>query len=77
VGRFEQKGRHPATVIVVRISEVYTQCARALIRAGLWARDDSAGLPTVGEIMSDVTEGDFDGMTYDADWAARASKTMW
>ena len=77
VGRFEQKGRHPATVIVVRISEVYTQCARALIRAGLWARDDSAGLPTVGEIMSDVTEGDFDGVTYDADWGARASKTMW
>ena len=77
VGRFEQKGRHPTTVIVVRIAEVYTQCARALIRAGLWARDDSAGLPTVGEIMTDVTEGDFDGVTYDADWAARAAKTMW
>lgn len=77
VSRFEQKGRHPATVIVVRIAEVYTQCARALIRAGLWARDDSADLPTVGEIMTDVTKGDFDGVTYDADWAARAAKTMW
>ncbi len=77
VGRFEQKGRHPATVIVVRIAEIYTQCARALLRAGLWARDDSAGLPTVGEIMTDVTNGDFDGVSYDAEWAARAAKTMW
>ncbi|WP_224824879.1 pyridoxamine 5'-phosphate oxidase family protein [Cognatishimia sp. MH4019] len=77
VGQFEQKGRHPATVIVVRIAEVYTQCARALIRAGLWSRDDSAELPSVGEIMTDVTNGDFDGVTYDADWAARAAKTMW
>ena len=78
VDRFEQKGRNPTTVIVIRIAEVYTQCARALIRSGLWTRGDESGkLPSVGEIMTDVTEGDFDGVTYDADWAARAAKTMW
>jgi predicted pyridoxine 5'-phosphate oxidase superfamily flavin-nucleotide-binding protein len=41
--RFEQKGRQPATVIVIRIAEVYTQCARAILRARLWGEDESAG----------------------------------
>ena len=78
VGRFEQKGRHPTTVIVIRIGEIYSQCARALMRAKLWTSgDESTELPTIGEIMADVTEGDFDGVTYDAEWAARAAKTMW
>ena len=48
--RFERDGKRPATVIVIRIGEIYTQCARASIRAGIWARDDSAGVPTVGQL---------------------------
>ena len=75
--RFEQKGRHPATVIVIRIGEIYTQCARATIRADLWARDDSAGLPTVGELLAEASDGDEGGAAYDAAWAGRAAKTMW
>lgn len=74
---FEQKNRHPATVIVIRIGEIYTQCARAPMRAGLWKRDDSADLPTVGEILAEMTSGEEGGKTYDADWQARAAKTMW
>lgn len=78
LARFAQKGRHPTTVIVIRIAEIYSQCARALIRSGFWTSgDESDGLPTIGEIMADVTNGDFDGVTYDAEWAARAAKTMW
>lgn len=75
--RFEQKGKHPATVIVIAISEIYSQCARATIRAGLWGRDDSDGLPTVGELLSEASDGDEGGAAYDADWSARAAKTMW
>ncbi|WP_306111663.1 MULTISPECIES: pyridoxamine 5'-phosphate oxidase family protein [Roseovarius] len=75
--RFEQKGKHPATVIVIAISEIYSQCARATIRAGLWRRDDSDGLPTVGELLSEASDGDEGGAEYDADWSARAAKTMW
>ena len=45
---FEQNGKHPKTVIVITIREVYFQCAKAIMRAGLWSRDDSAGLPTAG-----------------------------
>ena len=75
--RFERKGRLPATVIVIRIGEVYTQCARAVMRAGLWSRDDAEGLPTPGEILAEVSSGEEGGAEYDAAWPARAAKTMW
>lgn len=74
---FERNGRQPATVIVIRIGEIYTQCARAPMRAGLWARDDSAGLPTAGEILAEASDGDMDGAAYDAEWPVRAAGTMW
>ena len=75
--RFERKSRLPATVIVISISEIYTQCARALMRAGTWARDDSEGLPTAGEILAEMTDGVEGGAACDAEWAPRAAKTMW
>ncbi|SDO26055.1 hypothetical protein SAMN05216196_104228 [Lutimaribacter pacificus] len=75
--RFERQGKYPATVIVIRIGEIYTQCARATIRAGLWARDDSEGLPSVGDILREASDGDEGGAAYDAGWAARAAGTMW
>ncbi|KEJ89732.1 pyridoxamine 5'-phosphate oxidase family protein [Sulfitobacter donghicola] len=75
---FEKKGRQPATVIIIDIEEVYSQCARALMRAGTWAgRDESNGLPTVGEILAEVSQGAEGGAQYDAEWAPRAAKTMW
>ncbi|SEQ10749.1 pyridoxamine 5'-phosphate oxidase family protein [Thalassovita taeanensis] len=76
--RFERAGRQPATVIVIRIHEIYTQCARAMMRAGLWAgQDQSAGLPTVGEILAAMTDGDIDGADYDRDWPERAASSLW
>ncbi|SLN21550.1 Pyridoxamine 5'-phosphate oxidase [Roseovarius litorisediminis] len=75
--RFEHKGRQPATVIVIAIAEVYTQCARAPMRAGLWTRDDSGALPTVGEILAEVSDGEEGGAEYDAAWKTRATKTLW
>ncbi len=76
--RFEKHDKRPATVIVIEISEIYTQCARALIRAGTWqGRDESGGLPTVGEILSEMTSGEEGGAQYDQEWGARAAKTMW
>ena len=76
--RFEKKGRQPATVIVIRISEIYTQCARALMRSGTWnGRDDSGGLPSIGDILAEMTQGEEGGAAYDDAWGARAEKTMW
>lgn len=75
--RFERKGRQPATVIVIKIGEIYTQCARAPMRAQLWLRDESEGLPTVGEMLAEASNGEEGGADYDAAWAPRAAKTMW
>jgi PPOX class probable FMN-dependent enzyme len=76
--RFEKKGRQPATVIVIKITEIYTQCARALMRAGTWSgADESTDLPSVGEILAEMTSGEEGGAPYDDAWGTRASKTMW
>lgn len=75
--RFEQKGRHPTTVIVVSVAEVYSQCARALMRANVWDRHDADGLPTAGELLAEATTGEEGGPEYDKAWPARAAKSMW
>lgn len=75
--RFEHNQRHSATVIVIRIGEMYTQCARAPMRAGLWSRDDSEGLPTVGQMLAEASGGEEGGPLYDAAWLSRARDTMW
>lgn len=76
---FEMDGKHPRSVVVVTIGEVYFQCARAVMRADLWnpARAVAAqGLPTPGDMLKSAKE-DFDGSTYDREWSERAKKTMW
>jgi PPOX class probable FMN-dependent enzyme len=75
--RFEQGGKHPATVIVIEIAEVYTQCAKAIMRAGLWDRDDRASVPTVGQIMAEVTDGAYGGADYDANYERDALPKLW
>ena len=76
--RFEKNGRQPATVIVIEIAEIYTQCARALMRADTWAgADESGDLPSAGEILAEMTRGEEGGVPYDEAWGARAAKTMW
>lgn len=78
IGRFERDGKQPRTVIIITISEVYSQCARALQRSALWTvGDQSAGLPTVGQMLQDASEGAIDGVEYDAERATRAHLGMW
>ncbi len=76
--RFEKNERQPATVILIQIGEIYTQCARALMRADLWrGLEKRMDLPTAGEILAEMTAGEEGGQPYDDAWGARAAKTMW
>jgi uncharacterized protein len=78
--RFTMDGKLPATVIVVTIASVYTQCPKALIRSHLWdpARYLTAtDLPSVGEIMTAITAGEFDGEAYDAAYPERVRQTIY
>lgn len=76
-GSFEQRGMHPKTVIVVTLEDMYFQCAKAIMRSGLWTRgDDSAGVPTAGQFVKEQDHG-FDGETYDATYPEYAKTRMW
>lgn len=74
---FARDGARPATVIVVRLAEVYAQCSRAVMRSGIWQRDDAAGLPTLGDILADVTAGEMGGSDFDVDWEKRSLAALW
>ncbi|MCT4373536.1 pyridoxamine 5'-phosphate oxidase family protein [Yangia mangrovi] len=77
-GRFEKQGKLPATVLIIEIAEIYTQCARALLRAGTWVSgDESAGLPSIGQFLAEATQGATDGDAYDREWPGRAAKSLW
>nr|WP_325262743.1 pyridoxamine 5'-phosphate oxidase family protein [uncultured Rhizobium sp.] len=76
---FEMDGKHPRSVTVIAIDEVYFQCARALMRSELWNPAhfvDPKSLPTPGTLLK-AAKADFDKETYDREWADRAAKTMW
>jgi hypothetical protein len=73
---FEQRGKHPRVVIVLTATEVYFQCAKAVMRAGLWSRDDSAGLPTAGQFIAEQDPA-FDAAPYDRTYPDEAPKRMW
>lgn len=77
---FAVEGKSPRCVIVIDVDAVYFQCARAIVRSGLWdaARQvDPAGVPTPGEILAEMSAGRVGGEAYDAGWAERARRTMW
>lgn len=74
---FARKSILPASVIVIEVDEVFTQCAKALMRSGLWSRDDAEAVPTVGEILQDMTEGDVSAKPYDESYAEYAKTRMW
>lgn len=77
---FELAGTRPATVIEVTVERAYTQCPKALIRSHLWdpsRHRDPADLPTVGQILADITAGTFDGAAYDAAYPQRLQETLY
>ncbi|AUX76624.1 pyridoxamine 5'-phosphate oxidase family protein [Sinorhizobium fredii] len=79
ISSFEVNGKHPRTVVVITIAEVYFQCARALLRSQLWNPErfvDPASLPTPGALLR-AAKADFDKDSYDREWPGRAAMTMW
>lgn len=77
---FAIDGKAPRTAMVITVEEAYFQCARAILRAGLWtpeAQVDPASLPSAGAMLAAVTAGEVGGEAYDAAWPERARQTMW
>lgn len=77
---FAVDGRPPRTVTVVTVEEAYFQCARAIVRSGLWKVECHVApstLPTPGAMLAAVTAGAVGGEAYDRDWPERAAKSLW
>ena len=77
---FTVDGKPPRSVMVLNVDEIYFQCARAIVRSGIWNPEtqvDPASLPTPGQILAAMTDGDVGGEAYDAAWSDRANKTLW
>ena len=76
--RFEKSGKRPRTVLIFRIHEIYVQCAKALMRSKMWSAEDQSGeLPTIGDILKEMSSGEFGGEDYDRAWPERAERTLW
>ena len=75
---YEKDGKRPRSVIVVSTHEIYFQCARAVMRADLWNESpEVADLPSPGDILSAMSDGNVGGPDYDREWPARAQRSMW
>ncbi len=77
---FAVDGKAPRSVIVVETQAVYFQCARAIVRSKLWSSEaqvDPKTLPTPGDVLAALTNGEVGGKPYDDAWRERARKTLW
>lgn len=66
---FDVNGRLPATVLVVKVNEIYLHCAKALMRSRLWDEDakiERSEFPTMGEMIRDQINADTEAETQDA-----------
>lgn len=80
IERLTVEGQAPRSVIVITVEAAYFQCARAIVRSDLWNPDrfvDPSDLPSAGQILATMSQGEAGGPDYDAGWAERARKTLW
>jgi len=80
LARFEMDGKLPRSVLVIDVQKVYFQCSRALLRSRLWdpqTQIPRTALPSVGRILSDLTAGTFDGVTYDRELPTRVAGSLY
>ena len=77
---FVVEKKAPRSVLVITVEAVYFQCARAIMRSGLWNTDqrvDPKALPTPGKILAALSQERVGGESYDREWPDHAARTMW
>jgi len=77
---FAVEGKAPRTCLVVTVVEAYFQCARAIVRSGLWtseAQMDPRTLPSPGAMLAAMSDNAVGGEDYDSAWPARAAASLW
>jgi len=78
--RFAVTGAVPASVLVISVTSVFFQCARAIKRSELWnpaKHIDRAAVPSPGTILQTLSGGSIDGCAYDAELQPRQAATLY
>ncbi len=81
--RYAMGDKWPALIVEIAVETVYTQCPKALVRSALWtaearrSHDGSDPVPTVGQIMEQITSGEFDAAEYDRNYPKRLADTIY
>ncbi|HWU13060.1 MAG TPA: pyridoxamine 5'-phosphate oxidase family protein [Caulobacter sp.] len=77
---FAVDGKAPRTCLVITVVEAYFQCARAIVRSGLWTAEsqvDPRSLPTPGAMLAAMSGDAVGGEAYDKAWPERAAASLW
>ncbi|MCH9688565.1 MAG: pyridoxamine 5'-phosphate oxidase family protein [Deltaproteobacteria bacterium] len=77
---FAVEGKQPRSVVVIAVDAVYFQCARAIVRSGLWNAERHVApgsLPSAGDILATLSDERVGGPEYDRAWPDRARRTLW
>ncbi len=80
LGRFAVDGKPPRSVLVITVRTVFFQCARAVMRAGLWDATrhiDRASMPSAGTMLDTLSGSRIDGAAYDAALPQRQCSTLY
>ncbi|MFY0666401.1 MAG: pyridoxamine 5'-phosphate oxidase family protein [Natronospirillum sp.] len=80
LGRFAVDEKLPKSVIVVHVESVYFQCARAVLRSGLWDSSqqvDRKSLPSTGAILEALSRSEIDGVKYDQELPGRLKDSLY
>lgn len=75
---FIVEGKRPSCVIRVSVDKVFFQCARSILRSGLWSREhDTSNVPTPGRMLAGLTQGGIDGHAYDSALPKRQRESLY
>jgi hypothetical protein len=80
LGRYAVDGKIPVTALVITITEVFFQCARALHRSALWDASRHRArreLPSAGDMLKGASAGQAGGADYDNGLEERHKQTLY
>ncbi len=80
LSRFAIAGKRPQSVLRIKVSSVFFQCSRAIIRSRLWdpsIQIERHSLPSTGSILKEITHSQIDGDAYDKALPDRLKTTLY
>ena len=76
--RHVAQGKEPTSLLVVRVTSLFMQCAKAIMRSKLWdGRKRPDGLPTMGQLIASQVPGLVQAATVDSTYPEQIRSRMY